>query len=128
MPILNRFYLSLQIIEYEVDQCSLSTTCVDCLSTGDALCGWCTLRSACMIRQSCLPVLDRESDERSVFAEGPTDQCPSLTRATPSVIHLEQLTVRETACYSLKGLLLLNISFIDRVFYPFLPLIILFSC
>ena len=125
---LKRFSLSLQIIEYEVDQCSLSTTCTDCLSTGDILCGWYTLRSACMIRQSCLSVLDRESEERSVFAEGSTNQCPLLTRATPSVIHLEQLTVRETACYNLKGLLLLNIPFVARGFYPFLPLIILFSC
>jgi len=79
---------------YDVDQCSRSSSCTDCLSTGDALCGWCTLRNVCVSRTSCLPVLDRDSEERSVFAEGSTSQCPSLTRATPSVIHLEQLNVR----------------------------------
>ena len=73
-----------------MDQCSLSRTCSECLSTGDALCGWCILRSSCVRLTNCEPVTDNVGEQQIVF-ENSVARCPAITSATPSVVHLEQL-------------------------------------
>ena len=45
---LNKFYLKLQLLRLQVENCSAYTTCDECIAVngetdGDPYCGWCTL-------------------------------------------------------------------------------------
>ncbi|KAL4645938.1 plexin-D1 [Arapaima gigas] len=71
------------LLRVKVAKCDQYSSCRDCLSAGDAHCGWCTLQSRCSIREECSSQL---LHSWIGVGEG-AEQCPSMT-ITPTEISI----------------------------------------
>uniref|UniRef100_A0A8C1QF57 Plexin D1 n=1 Tax=Cyprinus carpio TaxID=7962 RepID=A0A8C1QF57_CYPCA len=69
-------------LRVQVSVCGLYSSCSECLSAGDAHCGWCTLERRCSVQKDC----SSGTQGRSWISTGDSvQQCPSMT-ITPSEI------------------------------------------
>ncbi|XP_076122167.1 plexin-D1 [Alosa pseudoharengus] len=82
----NYLYLmtSHHLLRVRVASCSQYSSCGECLSAGDAHCGWCTLESRCSIQGEC----GQSSTLRGWIGIGEgTLQCPTITITPPEISH-----------------------------------------
>ncbi|XP_048874111.1 plexin-D1 [Brienomyrus brachyistius] len=80
----NYIYLmtSNHLLWVKVANCEQYSSCKDCLGTGDAYCGWCTLKNRCSTQNEC-PFQHLQSSWIGVN-EGP-QQCPWMTITPPDI-------------------------------------------
>uniref|UniRef100_A0A8C1PJX4 Plexin D1 n=1 Tax=Cyprinus carpio TaxID=7962 RepID=A0A8C1PJX4_CYPCA len=70
------------LLRVQVSACGQSSSCSECVSAGDAYCGWCTLEGRCSVQKDC----SSGTVGRSWISTGDgVQQCPSMT-ITPSEI------------------------------------------
>uniref|UniRef100_A0A672Q2P4 Plexin D1 n=1 Tax=Sinocyclocheilus grahami TaxID=75366 RepID=A0A672Q2P4_SINGR len=70
------------LLRVQVSVCGLYSSCSECVSAGDAHCGWCTLERRCSVQKGC----SSGTLGRSWISTGDgVQQCPSMT-ITPSEI------------------------------------------
>ncbi|XP_029105637.1 plexin-D1 isoform X1 [Scleropages formosus] len=69
------------LLRVKVSKCDQYGGCRECLSAGDAHCGWCTLQSRCSIRKECGSQL---AHSWIGVGEGP-QRCPSMTITPPDI-------------------------------------------
>uniref|UniRef100_A0A673HC61 Plexin-D1-like n=1 Tax=Sinocyclocheilus rhinocerous TaxID=307959 RepID=A0A673HC61_9TELE len=70
------------LLRVQVSVCGLYSSCSECVSAGDAHCGWCTLERRCSVQKDC----SSGTLGRSWISTGDgVQQCPSMT-ITPSEI------------------------------------------
>ncbi|XP_026106054.1 plexin-D1 [Carassius auratus] len=70
------------LLRVQVSACGQLSSCSECVSAGDAHCGWCTLEGRCTVQKNC----SSRTLGRSWISTGDgVQQCPSMT-ITPSEI------------------------------------------
>ncbi|XP_059358937.1 plexin-D1 isoform X2 [Carassius carassius] len=70
------------LLRVQVSACGQLSSCSECVSAGDAYCGWCTLEGRCTVQKNC----SSGTLGRSWISTGDgVQQCPSMT-ITPSEI------------------------------------------
>ena len=70
----------LQIVSIATENCSSASSCDECVSVGDPLCGWCVLEGKCSRSSSCM---DSESTGR-YLTQGQQDSCIDTINIEPS--------------------------------------------
>uniref|UniRef100_A0A673HAI0 Plexin-D1-like n=1 Tax=Sinocyclocheilus rhinocerous TaxID=307959 RepID=A0A673HAI0_9TELE len=77
------------LLRVQVSVCGLYSSCSECVSAGDAHCGWCTLERRCSVQKDC----SSGTLGRSWISTGDgVQQCPSMT-ITPSEISRSDLGI-----------------------------------
>ncbi|XP_052461186.1 plexin-D1 isoform X1 [Carassius gibelio] len=69
-------------LRVQVSVCGLYNSCSECLSAGDAHCGWCTLEKRCSVQKDCSSAIQ---DRSWISTQDGVQQCPFMT-ITPSEI------------------------------------------
>uniref|UniRef100_A0A8C2E227 Plexin D1 n=1 Tax=Cyprinus carpio TaxID=7962 RepID=A0A8C2E227_CYPCA len=89
------------LLRVQVSACGQSSSCSECVSAGDAYCGWCTLEGRCSVQKDC----SSGTVGRSWISTGDgVQQCPSMT-ITPSEISRSQPgthNVQSSSCILLE--------------------------
>uniref|UniRef100_A0A8C1RZD8 Plexin D1 n=1 Tax=Cyprinus carpio TaxID=7962 RepID=A0A8C1RZD8_CYPCA len=89
------------LLRVQVSACGQSSSCSECVSAGDAYCGWCTLEGRCSVQKEC----SSGTVGRSWISTGDgVQQCPSMT-ITPSEISRSQPethNVQSSSCILLE--------------------------
>ena len=77
-----------QVIALKTEDCSSATSCSECVSLGDPLCGWCIIENKCSRRPFC------QNNDRTgrYLTQGDNDSCIDTVSINPStyVIDTEQ--------------------------------------
>ncbi|XP_019851565.1 PREDICTED: plexin-A1-like [Amphimedon queenslandica] len=76
------------VIALKIEDCSSATSCSECVSLGDPLCGWCMIENKCSRRPFC----QDSYQERRYLTQGDSNNCFDTVSINPStyVIDTEQ--------------------------------------
>uniref|UniRef100_A0A8C1BUE7 Plexin D1 n=1 Tax=Cyprinus carpio carpio TaxID=630221 RepID=A0A8C1BUE7_CYPCA len=84
-------------LRVQVSVCGLYSSCSECLSAGDAHCGWCTLERRCSVQKDC----SSGTQGRSWISTGDSvQQCPSMTITPSEISRSAHMRVQHTHTHS----------------------------
>ena len=84
------------MIGLKIDECTSTTSCSDCVSLGNPLCGWCVVEGKCSRRHFC-----HDSDVSGRFlTQGNSDSCINIIAFSPPqfILELESMPY-QVLCY-----------------------------
>ena len=82
---------SIQLFNHTVDVCNDFTSCTECLTSGDPICGWCPLSGTCTRQSSCASVPPANSP--IWLTDNAT--CPRIAVVDPSIVYIPELEVSQ---------------------------------
>ena len=85
------------MIGLKIEECASATSCNECVSLGNPLCGWCVVKGKCSRRPFC-----QDSDVSGRFlTQGNKDSCISTVTIDPPhfVLELESMPY-QVLCYT----------------------------
>ena len=78
-----------QVFRHTVDMCNTFTSCSECLTSGDPICGWCPLSGMCTRQSNCANV----PPVSTPIWLTDNNTCPSISAIDPSIVYFPQLNV-----------------------------------
>lgn len=87
------------VFKVKVHDCTVYSTCGDCLGAKDPYCGWCNLENKCSLRSSC-DVTAEDPLDPLIWLTYKTGKCTTITSVIPHQLQRTTArTVRTTYCY-----------------------------
>jgi plexin A len=81
----------LQLLRHSVDMCHTFTSCSECLTSGDPVCGWCPLSGACTRQSNCPSV----APVNSPIWINQASSCPAISMISPEIVYIPDLSVSQ---------------------------------
>ncbi|XP_055342712.1 plexin-A2-like [Paramacrobiotus metropolitanus] len=90
-----------QISKIRVQDCSVYTSCGDCLGHYDPYCGWCSLENKCSLRSQCSANAAKNDNTYLYWLPFKSQKCTRIVSVTPSQI---QRTTSRTLALAIENL------------------------
>lgn len=87
-----------RVSKVKVYDCTVFSTCAECLGARDPYCGWCSLENKCSLRSNC----DDNSNDPLFWVTYKTGKCTTITSVMPH--QLQRTTARTVFIFVIKAM------------------------
>ena len=86
------------MIALKIEDCSSATSCSECVSLGDPLCGWCMIENKCSRRPFCMD----NNETGRYLTQGDSNSCFDTVSINPSTYVIDTQQEPHQVCITRK--------------------------
>ena len=94
------------MIALKIEGCSSATSCSQCVSLGDPLCGWCMIENKCSRRPFCMD----NNETRRYLTQGDSNSCFDTVSINPSTYVIDTQPEPHQVCIISNSVILSSFS------------------